>query len=112
TNRVNTTSITMARLFNFLSWRRRSSTRRTGGVDEPDPGTLLMPDVAGPASEVGFASRVRTSSMADRSNDPDVLIPSSGERDTRSGGGAARGEGNRQVFDAVDEAREQAGGLA
>jgi hypothetical protein len=55
---------------------------------------------------------VRTSSMADGSGDPDVLIPSPGERDTRSAGGATRGERDRQVLDAVDEARQQAGGLA
>src|SRR5947209_17139316 len=71
---VITTSIPVARRFIFWSWRRRSSSRLTGGVDDPDPGTLLMPVVEGDG-----ASRVWTSTaMADGSGDPDLLIPAPG----------------------------------
>src|SRR5436305_13315305 len=66
----------VARRFIVLSWRLRSSSRRTGGVDDPEPGTLLIPVVEGAAS--GASSRVRTSSMADGSGGPDVLIPATG----------------------------------
>src|SRR5437763_8506001 len=74
---VITTSIPVARRFIFLSWWRRSSSRRTGGIDDPDPGTLLIPDVVGDAESEEDASRVRTSSMANGSWDPDLLIPDS-----------------------------------
>src|SRR5205823_5480464 len=72
---VVTTRNPVARRFIVCSWRLRSSSRRTGGVDDPAPGTLLMPDVAGPAASEE-ASRVWTSTaMADGSDDPDLLIP-------------------------------------
>src|SRR3954469_18479930 len=66
------TSIPVARRFIFLSCAWRSSWRRTGGVDEAEPGTLLTPVVDGEGSAV---SRVRTSTMAEGSGDPDLLIP-------------------------------------
>src|SRR5437588_9061342 len=70
---VITTSIPVARRFIFCSWCRRSCSRLTGGVDDPDPGTLLIPVVEGDASD---ACRVWTSTaMGVGSGDPDLLIP-------------------------------------
>src|SRR4051794_38744358 len=67
------TSIPVARRFISRSWRLRSSSRLTGGVADPDPGTVLTPEVAGPAEE--DPSRVRRSTISIGSDDPDVLIP-------------------------------------
>src|SRR5947209_14515165 len=114
-NAVITTSIPVARRFIVWSWRLRSSSRRTGGVDDPAPGTLLIPDVAG-ESESETDAVVRTSTaIADGSDDPDLLIP--GSRSVHAAGSvhacrATGRKGHRKVLDAVDEAGQEAGGLA
>jgi hypothetical protein len=59
-----TTNIPVARCFILRSWRSRSRWRFIGGVDDAEPGTLLIPDVVGDAESGGDASVVRASSMA------------------------------------------------
>src|SRR4051794_28846935 len=108
-----TPSRPVARRFIRRSFSTRSASRLTGGVEDEDARPIAPADAPIDADSVGD-SGVRTSSMAGPGRDPSLLLPGGDASDTGPtqclpGRDAARGEGHRQVLDAVDEPREQAG---